>query len=220
MARYNISKQFSWQGDITDKAADVMQMFGVDISRLKNHQRKHTCKNLEIKLGDVLYITGASGAGKSVIFRELYDQFDSESKIDLDQIELPQDRLVIDCINGKFINSLRLLSKAGLSDVFDVLNLPSNLSQGQKYRFKIATAISKNYDVIFADEFCSNLDRLTASAVACKISQFAKKYSKTLVLASSHDDIIAQLKPDIVIIKYFSAPTQIIYSNNRNFNQK
>ena len=211
---YTISKQFKWDGQISDKSASVMRMFGLSLDRLKDNGRKHNCI-VKIRPGNIVYITGSSGSGKSVIFRQLYEQFDSQSKINLDDIALPNDRTVIDCIDGDYFDSINSLCLAGLSDVFNALEYPHRLSDGQKYRFRLAKAIASGAEAIFADEFCSNLDRLTAASVAYKISQFARKHKKTLVVASSHDDIMREMMPDVIVVKYTGVDAKTIYKDVR-----
>ena len=68
---FTIKKKFSWQGEVTEKVASVMRMFGLNVDRLKNSPISHKCR-IELSSGDVCYITGPSGAGKSVLLRELY----------------------------------------------------------------------------------------------------------------------------------------------------
>jgi len=155
------------------------------------------------------------GSGKSVLLRQLYAAVGADDRINLAEIVLDKDELVIDCIKGDFYQSLRILVAAGLSDVFCVLNRPAVLSDGQKYRFRLATALASGKKMIFADEFCSNLDRVTAAVIAYNVHKFAKRYGVTFILAASHDDILGDLLPDIVVVKYLSGAAKIIYQDNR-----
>ncbi len=215
---FNVCKQFGWAGAVTDKVESVMKMFGVDIERLENNGISYDCQ-LELESGDICYVTGASGAGKSVLLNEFYEAVSEEERIDLNQIELPSDRSVIDCIDGDCLESLRLLSKAGLNDVFSVLNQPGYLSEGQKYRFRLAKALSSGRKMIFADEFCSNLDRVTAAVIAYNIRKFAKRYGVSFILASSHDDIMADLLPDVIVIRRLNGSSEVIYRDVRRQNK-
>ena len=118
---------------------------------------------------------------------------------------------MVDCIDGDFIEALRLLSVAGLNDVFCVLNEPANLSDGQKWRFRLATALSSGKRFVFADEFCGNLDRITAAVIAYNVHKFARRNGVTFILAASHDDILADLQPDVLVVKELSGPAEVIY---------
>lgn len=233
---YVVDKSFGWQGRITSKVGAVMRMFGVDVDRLAEASPRHHCR-FELCAGQIAYITGPSGSGKSVLLRELMAASYDEC-IDLDSIELCDRKAVIDSIDGNFIDALQTLSIAGLSDVFAVLNKPAHLSEGQKYRFRLAKALalvgaggmarseawpcssslnqqpvtsSEQPKIIFADEFCSNLDRITAAVIAYQIRKFATHHNVAFVLASSHEDILADLRPDVVIVKQLNGTTEVIY---------
>ena len=212
MKKFNISKTYPWQGEITDKVAEVMRMFGLTVERLTKDAVEHKC-SFQVDAGDIVYITGPSGSGKSVLLRELEQAVPDCERANLDRIELPADKTVIDCIAGDFLAALRLLSIAGLNDVFCVLNQPARLSDGQKYRFRLAMALAGGKKFVFADEFCTNLDRISASVVAYNVRRFAKKHGVTFILASSHQDILADLQPDVIVTKELSGPTEIIYKN-------
>jgi ABC-type ATPase with predicted acetyltransferase domain len=213
MTTYNISKSFSWHGTITEKVASVCMMFGLTIERLKEQHRTHSCR-LEIKPGDIVYITGPSGAGKSVLLRELEQAISPQERINLNEISLPGDKTVIDCIDTSqrgILSSLRLLSTAGLNDCFCILNQPCNLSEGEQYRFRLATALASGKNFVFADEFTSALDRITASSISYRLRQFANKTGTTFILASSHEDMLLDLAPDVLIRRDFTSPSEVIY---------
>jgi ABC-type ATPase with predicted acetyltransferase domain len=103
----------------------------------------------------------------------------------------------------------------GLNDVFCVLNQPTHLSDGQKYRFRLAMALASGREFVFADEFCSNLDRITAAVIAYNMHKFAKRKGVTFILATSHDDTLIDLEPDVLIVKQLSGPAEIIYKQKR-----
>ena len=210
MPTYSISKTFTQQGQISDKAVAVMRMFGLTADRLTETGVTIDC-NLEINDGDIVYITGPSGAGKSILLKELEKSISALDKVNLNKIELPKGKRVIDCIEGDYLQVLKLLSIAGLNDVFCVLNQPTNLSDGQKYRFRLAMALAAEKKFIFADEFCSNLDRITAAVVAYNVHKFAKRHGVTFVLAGSHEDILLDMAPDVLVVKELSGATRVIY---------
>lgn len=186
-------------------------MFGLTVDKLvEGADNRHDCQ-LDIRDGDIIYITGPSGAGKSVLLRELEKSIPAQDRVDLSEIALPHDKTLIDCIDGDLVTGLRILSIAGLSDCFCILNQPANLSDGQKYRFRLAMALAAKKKFIFADEFCSDLDRITAAVICYNIHKFAKRTGATFILASSHDDILLDLSPDVIVIKELSGPAQVIY---------
>jgi ABC-type ATPase with predicted acetyltransferase domain len=215
MRRFSVAKQFEVNPQKSDRVTTVMRMFGVGIDRLKDQRTTHEC-TVEVNDGDIVYITGPSGAGKSVLLREMQTAVPDDEKIIIEQIALPADRPVIDCVGGTgTIDGLSLLSYAGLSDVFCMLNAPANLSEGQKYRFRLACALASGRKFIFADEFCSNLDRITAGVIAYNVRRFAKHNGVTFFLASAHEDILADLQPDVLVVKSFAGEAEVTYRNKR-----
>jgi len=214
MTTYNISKSFRWTGQFTDKVVQVCRMFGITADRLTDRCIIHDCR-LEINDGDIVYITGPSGAGKSVMLKELEKTIPVEDRVNLARIKLTKETALVDCIEGDLLRSLRILSTAGLNDCFCVLNQPANLSEGQKYRFRLAMALASKKRFVFADEFCSELDRITAAVIAYNIHKFAKKNGVTFVLASSHEDILLDLAPDVMVVKELSGKTEVIYKRGK-----
>ncbi len=215
MATYSISKTFKWRGTVTDRVASVCRMFGLSLGRLTEQNFAHTCR-VEIDAGDIVYITGPSGAGKSVLLNELEKVVPAGEKINLAEIPLPADRTLIDCIEADLAKSLQFLSVAGLNDCFCILNQPVNLSAGQQYRFRLAMALASEKKFVFADEFCSELDSVTAAVISYRLRKFTKSTDMTFILASSRDDILLDLAPDILVIKQLSGPAEVIYERKRS----
>ena len=214
MPTYSISKSFRRRVQLTDKVVQVCRMFGLTVDRLKQRCVINNCR-LEINDGDIVYITGPSGAGKSVLLKELEKAMPASERVNLARIKLPRDKTLIDCIDADMLTSLRMLSEAGLNDVFCILNQPANLSDGQKYRFRLAMAMAAEKKFIFADEFCCGLDDITAAVISYNIHKFAKRTGTTFILASSHEDILLDLAPDVLVIKELSEKAQVIYKKKK-----
>jgi len=222
MSTYTVSRQFTWQGPLSERAVQICRMFGLTIDRLTDRTPNHRC-TVDIAPGDIVCILGPSGAGKSVLLRELQRCVPVSDGISLAGVELPDDRTVIDCFEQDLVASLRTLNMVGLGDVFSILNRPSRLSDGQKYRFRLARALVSGRPFVFADEFGGELDRITAATVAFNVHRFVKNtvlhspepVRTTLILASSRDDILIDLAPDVLIDKDFSGEARVIYQCRR-----
>lgn len=150
--------------------------------------------------GQILLITGMSGAGKSTLLRSIVQQIPQTHRIDLVHLRLP--RLpVVDCIPLPSIEKrLNLLSRVGLAEVYLWLRPPAQLSEGQRFRLRIAIAMAraqKRPATLICDEFASTLDTLTA----LMISQTLRKSIRTnsglsCILATGRDELLPALKPD------------------------
>lgn len=198
---------------LSTKAIDIMRVFGLTKSKIYEETKPPSFKpDIKIEQGKVIFITGSSGSGKSRLLSHFYQNC-TKTKINTNQIPLTGDSPALDTIAADYFTTVESFLKAGLGDVFMMFAAPAVYSDGQKYRYKLAQAVSQDTDVIFADEFCSNLDRLTASSVAVKIARHIRRSSKTLIAASAIDDIIPELAPDITIVCRTKQPPKIIYKD-------
>ena len=214
MATHRISKSFCWQGTITDKVALVCRIFGLTADRLTRRRLTYNCQ-MEINDGDIVCFTGPSGAGKSVLLGELEKSIPASQRVNLARIKLPGDKTLVDCLDVDVLSGLRLLSTAGLNDCFCILNQPAKLSAGEKYRFRLAMALARQKRFIFADEFCSELDRITAAVISHNLHKFAKRTGTTFILASSHQDILLDLAPDVLVVLELCGPVEVIYKHTK-----
>jgi ABC-type ATPase with predicted acetyltransferase domain len=194
----------------TQRACELMRLFGVRTERLTQQRLEHRCR-LEVRGGDIIYITGASGAGKTILLNALYRQTDAHDRLRLDEIELTDTLPAIDCIDQPLFASTETFSRAGLGDVFCMLQTPATLSLGQQHRYRLAMALGGTARFIFADEFTSSLDRITAASIARQLRKHARRSGKIFILAGSHEDMLKDLLPDILIIKNLSVRTQTLY---------
>jgi len=208
MASYVLSKSFGGGVESTEKVLAVAGMFGLGA----DHGREvKVLEDFEISIGagEVVYVTGASGAGKSLILRLLKEQM--EGVLDLGELEIPEGKALVDCFAGELEEALKWLSLAGLSDAFAILRKPGELSEGQRYRFGLALALAQKPGVVMIDEFCAGLDRVTAAVVAHNVRKFADRFGVTFVLATSHDDLLEDLEPDVVVVKQYGSGCEVFY---------
>jgi ABC-type ATPase with predicted acetyltransferase domain len=92
-----------------------------------------------------------------------------------------------------------------------MLRCAEQLSDGQLYRFRLALALSLRPPVICIDEFCATLDRVTAAVIAHNVRKCADKFKTTFIVATSHDDLIEDLAPDVVAIKHLGNHCDVYY---------
>lgn len=212
MARYEVEKTFQTQVDPSPKAVAVAEMFGVGLEPDRKVTVVGRC-TVEIEAGQVVYITGGSGVGKSLVLRLITEQL--EGAVTLEEQNIAGGKPLVDCFAGDLEEALKWLSLAGLSDAHAMLRRPEELSDGQRYRFRLALALAQQPAFICIDEFCNTLDRITAAVVSSNVRKFARMFDTTFLVATSHDDIVEDLNPDVVVIKHFGSDSDVYYPGRR-----
>lgn len=199
---YRIDKRFTSSVDRTPRVLEIAEAFGLGLS--DKEFVIYDKVELEIRPGDVVYITGQSGSGKSLLLKDLKRQMLEESRrvADLNDIEL-EEKPVIELLGRTTFEATDLLAKAGISDAWIYIRKPSELSDGQRYRLKLAMLIESGADVWVADEFGAVLDRVTAKVIAFNVQKVARALGRTLLVATTHTDLVEELGPDLTVRKLF-----------------
>lgn len=199
---YIVNKKFDTRVERSPRVLEVAEAFGLGLS----DKEFVVFENLELSVpqGSVVYITGQSGSGKSLLLRELESQMTERGMIvaNLDQMEL-QDKPLIDQIGKSMTEGLKYLSIAGLNDAYLYIRKPQELSDGQRYRFKLAKAIESGASVWVADEFLAVLDRVAARVISFTLQKAARAQGVTLIVATTHTDMVRDLYPSIYIEKRY-----------------
>ncbi|MCE5185450.1 MAG: ATP-binding cassette domain-containing protein [Planctomycetaceae bacterium] len=201
MYRFDVCLRYDPPEACGVRAAELMAAFGISRTQLTKQARRRPLR-VEVGAGQIVCIVGAGGAGKTRLLRSLYEQAPANERLLLETIALEKDASAIDCIgqaSDTLENALQAMHRAGLSDVFCMLRAPNKLSTGEQARYRLAKALSSERRLIFADEFTSSLDRVTALAAAFHLRKAATRSGKSFIIASCHEDIIAQLRADTVI---------------------
>ncbi len=208
--RINIS--YKTKTDITDRTIKVAEAFGIGVDNFQEHV---IYDNVELKIApnDIVYVTGDSGSGKSVLLKALEEDLQPET-INLNDVKIEPDKPLIDTAGRNFDEGLTLLSRVGLNDAFLFVRRYSQLSDGQKYRYRLAKMIESDQKYWFADEFCSTLDRDTAKIVAFNIQKIAREERRAVFAATTHTDLFQDLKPSIHIHKRFGREIEVHYYPN------
>lgn len=216
MTIYTVNRSFSSSVKRTDRVLELAEGFGLGLSDKRFVVYDNV--SLEVNQGDVVYITGQSGSGKSLLLRDLSEQMVEQGlKVaDLNDIELNPDLPVIDQLGESTVHATELLALAGISDAWIYIRLPGELSDGQRYRLRLAKLIENTAaDVWIADEFGAVLDRVTAKVIAFNAQKVARRLGKTLMIATTHTDLKEELGPSLTITKRFREKIEIEKDNDK-----
>ena len=202
------------------EAVEVARWFGLGAGPRRRERRntRESAPGIVLREGTITLISGPSGAGKTVLLRRLRELYKEDSRrwIDLEAIALP-DEPVVNCFGDQRLEeTLALLARVGLGEAWTYLRTPAELSEGQRFRLKLAVALSVVDErrirdgaalcpgvggvVIACDEFAAVLDRLTALVVAnCLRKVVNETAGLSAVVATSHEDLCGALKPDSIV---------------------
>lgn len=206
--KFTVSKKFSTKVERTDRVIEVAESFGLGLD-----DREFVLFDdfeMEIRKGDIVYITGQSGSGKTVLLRQCEQNLADAGQVvvNIDQVTL-RDVPLVDQVGSTTKEALEILSRVGLNDAYLFIRKPHELSDGQRYRLRLGHLLNMPGDVWVADEFGAVLDRVTAKIVAFSLQKHARKEGKTLIVATTHEDLIDELGPDLIVRKRFRDKVEI-----------
>jgi len=202
----------------TQRVVAVAESFGLGLDKW---ERFVVYDNVELKIGtrDITLITGDSGSGKSVLLRALEKDIKNDmqaSAINIADIHPAPDKPLIETVGATLEEGLELLSKVGLNDAFLFLRTFEQLSDGQKYRYKIAKMMESKAQFWVMDEFCATLDRDTARIVAFNVQKLARQEGRAILVATTHTDLFENLKPSVHVHKRFGREIEVRYYPNES----
>ncbi len=169
---------------------------------------------LNIQPGDIVLVAGPSGSGKTTLLEAVTGEIRRHRGMTMTGlVDIPTDcrpatfrpirskKPLVELLGTTDVRfALYLLGFAGLSEPALYLKRFQELSRGQQYRAMLARLITSGSNTWIADEFCTNLDPVTANIVAYNIQRIARKLGVTLIAAAPHcTDFILSLNPDIVV---------------------
>lgn len=207
---YTISKSFDTKVQRSPRVLEVAEAFGLGLE--DKHFTIYDDLELYINQGDIVYITGSSGSGKSQLLKILYEKMAKLNPANIDKVTF-EDVPLIDQVGNDTNEAIRILSAAGLNDAHLFIRSPYQLSDGQLYRFRIAKLIESNSKVWFADEFGAVLDRTTAKLVAFNLRKQAQRAKATVIVATTHKDLKEELAPHLYIDKRYGDIIEVEYDH-------
>jgi ABC-type lipoprotein export system ATPase subunit len=206
--------EFSTKAEVTDRTLAVCEAFGLGVDE-SQHFVVFDDFSLDFNRGDLICITGDSGGGKSLLLGAFRRYFGEEA-ICLDELEVDPEETLVEGVGKDVAEAIKILSFCGLNDAFLFLRKYKELSEGQKYRYKLAKLIDhEDKSVWIVDEFCATLDRVMARVVAFLLQKVARRMRKTVVIASTHSDFLDDFQPDVLVRKGYERDVEVTEFSNR-----
>jgi ABC-type lipoprotein export system ATPase subunit/GNAT superfamily N-acetyltransferase len=209
--KFNFDISYETAVQLTPRTVVVAEAFGLGV----DEERKFKVLDAELKIGpqDVVYITGDSGSGKSVLLRAIRQDLGDEA-VDMADVHVDPDKPLIETVGATVEEGLELLSKVGLNDAFLFLRTYAELSDGQKYRYRLAKFLESKKQWWLMDEFAATLDRDTAKIVAFNLQKLARQMGKAVIAATTHGDLFEDLAPSVHVHKRFGEEIEVRYFPN------
>jgi len=202
---------FTLAPDSSRNVQIIRDCFGLSVDSLTSNAIKSA--SFEASAGNIIFVTGASGCGKSALLHALdSNKLVPEMRVGYSKLELPQsvgwmedlpdDLAIIEYFSQTWgmERSLSALSEAGLAEAFAYVKSYRALSRGQKYRARLAQLNLRDVKVWLLDEFCADLDALTAKIVAHNLRRHVIRNNRiAIIAAANYSHFIDALRPTRVL---------------------
>jgi ABC-type ATPase with predicted acetyltransferase domain len=197
------------------RVLETAAMFGLGVDE---RQRVTIVPRVTIPLPrpGVVFVTGPSGGGKSTILALIAEGCAAANPavpgvpVVRDEALSPlPERPLVEALAREgedLAATMARLARVGLGEAFVMLRSPGQLSDGQRCRARLAQLMAAaeargEPAVVLIDELGATLDRVTACNLARQLRRWVDRTAHCLVCATSHDDLLEPLAPDVLVWK-------------------
>jgi ABC-type transport system involved in cytochrome c biogenesis ATPase subunit/GNAT superfamily N-acetyltransferase len=196
----------------TPSSRVILNCFGIQSTHLRSPLVGPI--TIEASAGNIIFVSGSSGTGKSVLLRALDPATrGADPSLTVRSVgktayraswlrALPEDIPIFELFSERYspARAMSAMSQVGLSEAFVFVKPFRLLSRGQRYRAMLADMILRNDPVWLIDEFCADLDPLAAKVVAHNLRKHVLKSGRiAFVAAANHGHFIDALRPNRII---------------------
>jgi len=204
--------EFSTKAEVTKRTLAVCEAFGLGVDEAKRFVVFDDFV-LDFRRGNLIYLTGDSGGGKSLLLNAFMKFFGKEAA-SLTDLDIDPEETLVEGVGKNVTEAIKILSFCGLNDAFLFLRRFKELSDGQKYRYKLAKLMDlKEKSVWIIDEFCATLDPVMARIISYLLQKVSRRLGKTVVVATTNPDLVEDFQPDVLIEKGYEKDVQVVNSS-------
>ena len=170
--------------------------------------------SLRASNGNIILVVGTSGSGKSVFLNSLDPNKPMDGNLAVERtgslnynagwLRPPRDDIpIFEALAEKSTprRTFAALSRVGLSEALVFVKPFWMLSRGQQYRAMIAELLLRDEEVWLLDEFCTDLDPITAKTVAHNLrKQVIATGRIAIIAAANHAHYVDALRPTKVLV--------------------
>lgn len=206
-------REIDWSSKRVQVIGNQFQYLG-PYSPISNYVKITDSFNIDIVPITVIY--GASGSGKSSVLRTIHER---RGGFLLSEIEIPEEYL-INIIGQNVQEAISILSSVGLGQGHLFLSKYNELSDGQKFRLKLAYMLSKDEKIVYIDEFGSGLDVITAKNLALTLSKYIRRNDIQAYICCNNIEVAEALRPDQIIELDYGCKTKILKKDDITVSSK
>lgn len=195
-------------GAPTRRACEAASRFGLLLDEHMGGARANARPvRVPTRDGEVALFTGPSGAGKSTLLREAERALRARGVrvVRLEDVAL-RDRPCVDLLGRSVDEAVRALARVGLGEAECFLRRPGELSDGQRWRLRLAMAIDRATRdpaaraALVIDECCATLDPCSTLAACATLRRAVRRTPGLRALCAGANMLLERaLRPDVVV---------------------